>query len=321
MNILESIMNGEICKMKTAFLFSGQGAQYPGMFQDLYGEQAVREVFDLADGSLGRGISRLCFEGTQEELNLTENTQPCVLAADMAAGRLLKAHGIMPDAAAGFSLGEYAALECAGVLRQEDVFPLIQMRADAMQEAVPPGEGAMAALVGVTPEEAEALCGQVQDEYVIPANYNSLVQTVISGTREGVDKVLKLAGEKGVRALPLAVSAPFHCELMKPAADKLGQRLASIPVGEAAFPVYMNYTGRKLEEAGGVREMLTRQAYSPVQWVKTLQEMQADGIDTFIECGPGRTLSGLVKKTLKDVTILRVENLKTFRDTLSQLHG
>lgn len=306
--------------MKTAFLFSGQGAQYPGMFRDLYENSSdVREVFSLADESLGRSISKLCFEGTQEELNLTENTQPCVLAADMVAGRILKSHGIIPDAVAGFSLGEYAALECAGVLRQEDVFPLIQLRAEAMQRAVPIGEGAMAALVGISPEKAAVLCKEVTEEYVIPANYNSLVQTVISGTAAGVQAVIELADSKGIRALPLSVSAPFHCKLMAPAAEELGIRLRTVSMSDAKLPVYMNYTGKVLNKDQNVKDLLEKQACSPVQWVKTLQNMYEAGIDTFIECGPGRTLSGLVKKTLTGVNVLRVENLKTLENTLNTL--
>lgn len=305
--------------MKIAFLFSGQGAQYPGMFLDLYEESTVKETFDLADKSLGRSISNLCFEGTQAELNKTVNTQPCMLAADMAAGRILKKHGVKADAVAGFSLGEYAALEYAGVFNEEDVFPLIQLRAEAMQRAVPKGEGAMAALVGISPEEAENICAEVSEHYVVPANYNSLLQTVISGTTAGVSAVLELAASKGIKAVPLAVSAPFHCELMKPAAEELAERLSMTITHDAGIPICMNYTGAFLGASENVKELLIKQAYNPVQWVKILQEMYNAGIDTFIECGPGRALSGFVKKTLTDVTVLRVENRKTLQDTLKWL--
>lgn len=305
--------------MKIAFLFSGQGAQRPEMFQDLYTEDVVREVFEQADASLGRSISGLCFEGSDEELNLTRNTQPCVLAADMAAGRLLRSYGIKPDAVAGFSLGEYAALEYAGVIAVEDIFPLIQLRADAMQRAVPAGEGAMAALIGISPEAAKGLCEMVTEYYVVPANYNSLTQIVVSGTTAGVKEVVKLAASKGIKSVILSVSAPFHCKMMKPAADELLKRLERVSVSGAKVPVYMNYTGEVLKEPSYVKELLVKQAYYPVQWVKTLQEMQKAGIDTYIECGPGKTLSGLVKKTLSQVTVLRVENRKTLRDTLYRL--
>ncbi len=305
--------------MKTAFLFSGQGAQYPGMIKDLYEtEPAVKAVFDSADKVLNRKISELCFSGTQEELNLTHNTQPCVLAADLAAGMCLKAHGIMPDAAAGFSLGEYAALAFAGSMSTDEAFRIIQIRADAMQEAVAPGEGAMAAFVGITPEQAEIICEQA-GAYVVPANYNSPVQTVVSGTAKGVDRACEIAEAQGFRCVKLAVSAPFHCKLMEPAAMKLKEVFSSITFLKPAIPVYMNVNGRQPEETDNISDLLVKQAMSPVRWVQTLQKMREDGIDTFIECGPGRTLSGLVKKTLKDVTVLRVEDSKTLMNTLEAM--
>jgi len=306
--------------MRIAFLFSGQGAQYPGMLKDLYEtESAAKAVFDCADKVLGRGIAGLCFEGTQEELNLTHNTQPCVLAADLAAAAALKAHGVIPEAAAGFSLGEYAALAFNGAMSLEDAFRIIQLRADAMQEAVAPGEGAMAAFVGASAEQVEEICEQVTEGYVMPANYNSPVQTVVSGTTAGVDAACAIAEAKGLRCVKLAVSAPFHCALMEPAAMKLKDAFMSIAFDEPKVPVYMNVDGNALAAKGDIPSLLVRQAMSPVRWVKTLENMQADGVDTFIECGPGKTLSGLVKKTLKDVKIFRVENLKTLNDTLEAL--
>ena len=208
--------------MKIAFLFSGQGAQYPGMLKDLYEtEPAAKGVFDSADRSLGRSISDLCFSGTQEALNLTHNTQPCMLAADLAAGMALSAHGVEPQAVAGFSLGEYAALTFAKAFEVEDAFEMVQLRADAMQEAVAPSEGAMAAMVGGTPEQIEQICARVSDGYVVAANYNSPVQTVVSGTVAGVDQAIALAAAEKIRAIKLAVSAPFHCDLMRPAAQRL----------------------------------------------------------------------------------------------------
>lgn len=303
--------------MKTAFLFSGQGAQYPGMLKDLYdAEPKAREVFALADKVLGRSISGLCFEGTQEDLNLTHNTQPTVLAADLAAAAALKAHGILPDVVAGFSLGEYAALSFAGVIGQEEAFKLIQIRADAMQDAVAPEEGAMAAFVGATAEQVEAICAKVARGYVTAANYNSPVQTVVSGSAAGVDEACELAEAEGLRCVKLAVSAPFHCALMEPAALRLKEEFKTISFSEPEISVYMNVNGVPAAGAGDIPELLVRQAMSPVRWVETLQNMQKDGVDTFIECGPGKTLSGLVKKTLKDVRIFRVENIKTLNDTL-----
>ena len=303
--------------MKIAFLFSGQGAQYPGMMLDLYREESVvKDVFDKADKVLGRSISDLCFSGTQEDLNLTHNTQPCVLAADLAAGELLRSKGIVPKAVAGFSLGEYAALTFAGAIAQDDVFSMVQIRADAMQEAVPAGQGAMAALIGKDSVQAAEICGLVKSGYVIPANYNSPVQTVISGEAAAVDEAVGIAEERGINCMKLAVSAPFHCELMKPAAERLKELFKSKSFSSPEIPVYMNVDGKTVEDRDRVAELLVKQAMSPVQWVKTLQNMQEAGIDTFIECGPGRTLSGLVKKTITGVNIYRVENLKTLNSTL-----
>ena len=306
--------------MKIAFLFSGQGAQYPSMMKELYdSEKSVQEVFSAADAALGRSVSTLCFEGTQEELNLTHNTQPCVLAADLAAGMILRARGIEPEAVAGFSLGEYAALSFAGVFSAADAFQMIQIRADAMQEAVPPGEGAMAAMIGVAADKVEELCSRATRGYVIPANYNSYVQTVISGTVAGVDEVIDLAKDEGIASMKLAVSAPFHCALMEPAAKKLEDLFRTKTFADPKIPVYMNVHGEAVTKQDGIAGLLVRQAMSPVRWVKTLENMRDAGFDTFVECGPGRTLSGLVKKTLKGVTVCRVENQATLDSTLAAL--
>lgn len=306
--------------MRFAFLFSGQGAQFPGMMKELYdAEPAAKAVFDCADAALDRSVSGLCFEGTQEELNLTHNTQPCMLAGDLAAAAALQAQGIKPDAVAGFSLGEYAALAFVGAFPVEEAFRVVQIRADAMQEAVAPGEGAMAAFVGATAEQVEQLCARVSRGYVVAANYNSPVQTVVSGTAAGVDEACELAEAEGLRSIKLAVSAPFHCALMEPAARRLEAEFKGVAFAAPSVPVYMNVDGKPITTAAPVAELLVKQAMNPVRWVQTLENMQADGIDTFIECGPGKTLSGLVKKTLQGVKILRVENLKTLTNTLEEL--
>ena len=306
--------------MKIAFMFSGQGAQFPGMMKELcQAEPAAKAVFDAADAALGRGISALCFEGSQEELNLTHNTQPCVLAADLAAAAALRAHGVEPQGAAGFSLGEYAALAFAGAIPMDDVFPIIQYRADSMQDAVAPGVGAMAAMLGGSPEQVEAVCAAVTDGYVVAANYNCPTQTVISGEAAAVEQAIALAREQRIRGKLLAVSAPFHCALMEPAAKKLEALFAEKTFAAPSMPVYMNVDGAVNADPAAIPGLLVRQAMSPVRWVQTLRNMRSDGFDTFIECGPGRTLSGLAAKTLEDATILRVGDAETLAQTLEAL--
>ena len=305
--------------MRIAFLFSGQGAQYPGMMKDIAENCAeAGKVFETADRVLGRSISSLCFDGAQEELNLTHNTQPCVLAADLAAFRAVTEAGIRLDAVAGFSLGEYAALVAAGAIGMDDVFPLIQKRADYMQEAVPVGQGAMAAVMKLSAEEVEGLCKEVPG-YVEPANYNCPGQIVVSGENEAIDQLLVVAKERKVRAMKLPVSAPFHCKMMAPAAEKLGVELSKIQMYAPAVPVYMNVDAEPELKPEQIREKLFLQAKSPVHWEETLRNMANDGIDTFVELGPGKTLSGFVKKTLSDVTILNIADLDTLKNTLDIL--
>ena len=306
--------------MKIAFVFSGQGAQFPGMMKDLCeARPAARAVFDTADRALSRDISRLCFSGTQADLNLTHNTQPCVLAADLAAATALKDLGVEPEGVAGFSLGEYAALTCAGAMDMADAFEIIQYRADSMQEAVAPGKGAMAAMLGGTPQQVEALCAAVTEGYVVAANYNCPTQTVISGEAEAVDRAIALAREQRIRGKKLAVSAPFHCALMEPAARKLEALFATKRFHAPSVPVYMNVDAAPITDAEPISRLLVQQAMSPVRWMQTLLNMRADGFDTFIECGPGKTLTGLSAKTLDGVTLLRVGDAQSLEETLAAL--
>lgn len=280
---------------------------------------AANEVYHIADLTLGRSISGLCYEGTQEELNLTHNTQPCVLAADLAAYMAVVACGIKPDAVAGFSLGEYAALVAAGVIRLEDVFPLIQKRADYMQEAVPVGKGAMAAVMKLGSDEVMALCEETEG-YVVPANYNCPGQVVVSGENDAVDRLCETAKERKIRAVKLAVSAPFHCELMSPAAERLKESLSHIQFAEPSVPVYMNVDAQPETDMDAIRKKLIEQAKSPVRWEETLRNMVSAGIDTFIELGPGKTLSGFVRKTFKEgVRVFNVTDIDTLKNTLSEI--
>lgn len=307
--------------MKIAFLFSGQGAQFPGMMKDITEKnESSRLVFEVADRSLGRSISDLCFNGTEEDLAFTQNTQPCVLASDLAAYKALDSAGIKADAVAGFSLGEYAALVAAGVVDINDVFPLIQKRADYMQDAVPIGKGGMAAVMKLTSEEVSSLCDEVEG-YIVPANYNCPGQIVVSGEADAIDKLCELAKERKIRAVKLAVSAPFHCELMKGAADKLEKALNNIEFNNSKMPVFMNVDACAENDKEIIKEKVIKQTYSSVKWEKTILNMLNNGIDTFIELGPGKTLSGFVKKTIKEegIQIYNVTDIESFQNTVDNI--
>ncbi|MEI2679318.1 MAG: ACP S-malonyltransferase [Burkholderiaceae bacterium] len=284
-----------------AFLFPGQGSQAMGML-DAWGDHpAVIQTLTEASDALGIDVGRLVREGPKEQLDLTTNTQPVMLTAGIACYRAWIAEaGRVPDALAGHSLGEYSALVAAGALTLTDALPLVRFRAQAMQEAVPVGAGAMAAILGLEAQVVRDGCAeaaQASGEVVEAANFNDPKQTVISGSQAGVAKaceLLKAAGAK--RTLPLPVSAPFHCSLMKPAAERLKSKLASVSINAPVVPVVNNIDVRVESDPAKIRDALYRQAFGPVRWFETVQALRALGIGLLVECGPGKVLAGMVKR-------------------------
>lgn len=297
---------------KIAFVFSGQGAQYPGMGQSLCGASpAAKEVFALAD-SLRPGTSAQCFSGTAEELAVTKNTQPCVYCVDLAAAKALEEAGIRPDFAAGFSLGEVAALTFGGVFAPEAGFDFVCRRAQAMQQAAEDNPGAMAAVLKLPNEKVEALCGEFSQ--VWPVNYNCPGQLVVAGDPGQLGAFQAKVKEAGGRAAPLAVSGGFHSPLMESAAGKLLEALGEIPLGKPSLPIYANATAQPYE--GDMGALLVRQVKSPVRWQETIEALAAEGADTFFECGPGKTLCGLIKKTVKTAKAYQVQDAGTLQAAL-----
>lgn len=290
--------------MKFALVFPGQGSQSLGMMA-AYGNSAIiRATFDEASAALGRDLWQLVTEGPAEALNQTVNTQPLMLAAGIAVFRLWQEKGGKPPAmVAGHSLGEYSALVASGVLRFEDAVPLVELRARAMQEAVPAGEGAMAAVLGLDAAAVKAACEEsAQGQIVEAVNFNAPEQTVIAGHAAAVQRAADAAKAKGAkRAVMLPVSAPFHCSLMKPAAERLRQRLNELPFSAPRIAVVNNADVACLTDPMMIKDALVRQAASPVRWVETMQAMAKQGITQVYECGPGKVLAGLVKRCAEGV--------------------
>jgi [acyl-carrier-protein] S-malonyltransferase len=307
-----------------AFVFPGQGSQAVGML-DAWGDHpAVRQTLDQASSALGEDIARLIREGPKDALDLTTNTQPVMLTAGIACYRAWLADtGTEPMAVAGHSLGEYTALVAAGALTLADALPLVRFRAQAMQDAVPVGVGAMAAILGLDAEAVRKGCAQVAadtGEVVEAVNLNDPRQTVIAGTRAGVERAceaLKAQGAK--RALPLPVSAPFHSSLMKPAADRLRERLAQTPLAAPGIPVVNNVDVAIVTDAAAIRDALYRQAFAPVRWVETVQALRARGIANVIECGPGKVLAGMVKRIDAEAVTGTVSDPASLADVRSVL--
>jgi [acyl-carrier-protein] S-malonyltransferase len=306
----------------TAFVFPGQGSQYAGMGADVADKYpAARRVFDSIDAALGFPISKLCFEGPEDQLKLTENTQPAILAVSSALHAVLEEHGATRrDLVAGHSLGEYSAIVSVGGLSPAEAATIVRSRGRFMQEAVPVGTGGMAALIGPTVEEARAICAEAaQGEIVSVANINAPGQIVIAGTKEGIDRAIEVAKQRGVRrALPLPVSAPFHCELMKPAADRLEPILNDAHFHDLWVALVSNVDASPIGTATAVRNALLRQVASPVRWVESVQRMISMGVKRFVEIGPGNVLTGLIKRIDKDVELINVSDVPTLEAFLEK---
>lgn len=307
-----------------AFIFPGQGAQKVGMGKAL-AEQfpPCRETFEEADRALGESLSGLCFEGPEDRLMLTENTQPAILAMSIAACRLVESRGVRPAFAAGHSLGEYSAHVAAGTLSFADALKTVRRRGRYMQEAVPVGEGAMAAILGLDAGLVAQACREAAAEtglVVTAANLNAPGQIAIAGHAGGVAKAGERAKALGAkRVIPLAVSAPFHCPLMKPAEDRLAPELRALPARTPRVPVVANVDAEPKRDAASAIEALIRQVSSPVRWEDVVKRLIADGARTFVELGPGSVLAGLVKKIDRGVTVMSVDSPETLDAALPQL--
>lgn len=280
-------------------------------------------MFDEADQSLGFAVSQLCFAGPAEELQLTANTQPCILTVSAAAAAVLQEAGIKPDYVAGHSLGEYSALVAAGALRLHDAVQIVRKRGRYMQEAVPVGEGAMAALLGLEVAAAEEICSQAaRGEVVAPANLNSPGQIVIAGHARAVARAVEIAKTRGAkRAVMLNVSAPFHCALMKPAQDRLSVDLDAAEFADSSVPLVNNVDGEPVRAAAALREGLKRQVTLPVRWEQSIRRLRELGVDLFVEVGPGKVLSGLVRQIDRQSECLRVEDIASLDQVLGKLGG
>lgn len=311
--------------MKTAFLFPGQGSQKVGMVQDLFENyDSVKALIKEADETLGFPISKMMFEGPDTELMKTEFTQPAILTASVAVWQVLKEHGLTPDIAAGHSLGEYSALVAAGAISFADAVHTVHLRGRFMQEAVPLGEGGMAAVIGSTPETIVTVCGEVstEDLPVQAVNFNCPGQVVIAGATAAVEKACEALKEAGARrAIMLKVSAPFHSTLMEPAALRLKEVLDKIDIHDTAIPVVANVNANEETKADEIRKNLVDQAAHPVHWEESIRNMVAGGVDMTVEAGPGTVLTGFMKKIARSVPCHHAEDVATIDEVVTALKG
>jgi [acyl-carrier-protein] S-malonyltransferase len=307
---------------KLAFLFPGQASQYCGMGRDLAENfPEAKAVLDEADAALGFSISKLCFEGSEEALKLTENTQPAILTVSIAAYRALEKRGVVPDFVAGHSLGEYSALVAAGGLEFSAAVKLVRGRGTYMQEAVPAGQGAMAAILGLSPTEVADICKKAaENDVVSPANLNSPEQTVISGSAAAVKRAVEIASQSGAkRAVILPVSAPFHCALMMPAQERLEPDLRAAPFSALKIPLITNVDAEAISSGEEARAALIRQVTAPVRWLDSVREMIESGVTVFVEVGPGKVLTGLLRQIDRSVRVFNVEDSASLQATLEKL--
>ena len=307
--------------MKTAFVFPGQGSQYVGMGKDLWEKfDQVKRLYEEASETLGYDVKELSFNGPQEELSKTFRTQPCILTASIAAYKVLSSQGVTAYVMAGHSLGEYSALVAAGVISFKDAVLLTEKRGMFMQEAVPEGQGLMAAIIGLDRQKVDDICLSVETGYVSPANYNSPGQIVIAGEKQAVEDAMKMAKHAGAkRVLALAVSAPSHCTLMVEASNRLAELLNTLEIKNPDVPIVNNADAIFLTSAERIKTSLVNQLNSPLLWEDSVRNMVETGIDTFIEVGPGKVLSGLIKRIEPSVKLYNVEDSASLKRTLEEL--